>query len=193
MAVVGATAQVPGPAVDHAALLRIGHDLLVAIGEDPQRPGIADTPRRFANWWQEFVAYDPGKVDTAFESVTVDQMVVVSGMRVWSVCEHHLLPFWCDIHVGYIAEDKVLGLSKFARIAHKHAHKPQIQERLVTEIADEIQALTGTHDVAVVAEGVHLCMVMRGVKTEGTMKSSVMRGAFRHAPEVRAEFFNMIK
>jgi len=160
----------------------------VAIGEDPERPGIVKTPYRFAKWWREFIEYDPGKIDTVFEAVTTDQLVIVSGMRVWSVCEHHLLPFWCDISVGYLATDKVLGLSKFARIAHKHAHKPQIQERLVHEIADEVQAITGSPHVAVLGQGKHLCMIMRGVKTDGLMVSSVMRGLFRESGSASAEF-----
>lgn len=164
---------------------------MVAIGEDPTRSGIAETPRRFASWWREFIEYNPGVLDTTFESVTTDQMVVVSGMRVWSVCEHHLLPFWCDITVGYIARDQVLGLSKFARIANKFAHRPQIQERLVHEIADEIQAIAQSPDVAVIATGEHLCMTMRGIKTPATMRSSVMRGLFLHGDKVRAEFLTL--
>lgn len=136
--------------------------------------------------------YDPGNTDTCFESVTTDQMVVVTGMRVFSLCEHHLLPFWCDISIGYIATDKVLGLSKFARIAHKHAHKLQIQERLVHEIAEEIKEITGIQDVAVVSKGVHLCMVMRGVRTPGVLHSSILSGRFREYAKVREEFFHLL-
>lgn len=165
----------------------------MALGEDPERPGIVETPRRWANWWREFVEYDTGKLDTVFESVTVDQMVAVSGIRVWSLCEHHLLPFWCDLTIGYIAGEHVLGLSKFARVAHKYAHKLQIQERLVQEIADDIQRLTGSPDVAVSAAGEHLCMTMRGIKTPALMRSSVMRGAFRNDGRARAEFFAIAK
>jgi GTP cyclohydrolase I len=167
--------------------------LLVFIGENPDRPGLEDTPRRFANYWREFINYEPGTIDTAFEVVTTDQMITVSGIRVWSLCEHHLLPFWCDVAIGYIATDKVLGLSKFARIAHKHAHRLQVQERLVDDIANEITALTGSDDVAVVSKGVHTCMVMRGFKTDGVMTSSVMRGIFRERPEARAEFMGLTK
>jgi GTP cyclohydrolase I len=167
--------------------------LLVFIGENPDRAGLEDTPRRFANYWREFINYEPGTIDTAFEVVTTDQMITVSGIRVWSLCEHHLLPFWCDVAIGYIATDKVLGLSKFARIAHKHAHRLQVQERLVDDIANEITALTGSNDVAVVGKGVHTCMVMRGIKTDGVMTSSVMRGIFRERPEARAEFMGLTK
>lgn len=173
---------------------RIGRDLLIAIGEDPNRPGLIETPKRFARWWQEFINYQAGTLDTSFERMgQTNQMVVVSGMRVWSICEHHLLPFWADISIGYIAKDKVLGLSKFARIAHKFAHRPQIQEQLVQQIADEIVSLTHSEDVAVMASGVHLCMVMRGIKTEGTMTSSIMRGAFLYSESARQEFLQIVQ
>lgn len=181
------------PVVAYDDLLKIGRALLVAIGEDPDREGVADTPRRFANFWREFIEYSPGRTDTAFESVTTDQMVVVTGVRVWSLCEHHMLPFWCDLTMGYIARDKVLGLSKFARIAHQYAHQLQIQERLVDQIAGEIIRITGSPDVGVIAKGVHTCMVMRGVKTDGTMISSAMHGLFKHWGATRAEFLAFAK
>ena len=174
-------------------LERICRDLLNEIGEDPTRPGLLETPTRFAKMWIEFIEYDKGKTETVFESTSTDQMVVVSGMRVWSMCEHHLLPFWCDVSIGYIASDQVLGLSKFARIAHQFAHQLQLQEQLVDQIADEVQRITGTCDVAVFAEGEHLCMVSRGIKTPALMKSSIMRGAFREKESARMEFLQMIK
>lgn len=179
--------------MDHAALLRIGRELLVALGEDPGRDGLADTPRRFADLWREFVEYDPGRVGTTFEAAGADQMVVVSGIRVWSLCEHHLLPFWCDLAVGYVAAGRVLGLSKFARIAHRHAHRLQVQERLTQEVAESVAALTGSPDVAVRARGEHLCMAMRGIRTPALMTSSVMRGVFRDRPEARAEFLQLCR
>ena len=109
--------------MDYDAVLKIGRDLLLAIGEDPDRPGLQDTPRRFADWWREFMCYESGNLDTCFESITTDQMVTVSGMRVWSLCEHHLLPFWCNVSIGYIAGSQVLGLSKFARIAQQRCYR----------------------------------------------------------------------
>lgn len=177
----------PGRRVDVPALERIGRELLVAIGEDPDREGLRDTPTRWARWWREFIEHDPGRVETAFTSATADQMVVVSGMRAWSLCEHHLLPFWCDVTVAYIPAGRVLGLSKFARVAHKHTRRLQVQERLVGGVADEVADLAGTSDVAVVARGEHLCMTMRGVRTPAMMTSSVLRGAFRD-PAARGEF-----
>lgn len=115
-------------------------------------------------------------------------MVVVSPMRVWSVCEHHLMPFWCDVSVAYLPEEKVLGLSKFARIAHQLAHRLQIQERLVADIADEVQQVTGCADVIVMGQGMHLCMVMRGIQTPAVMTSLVARGRFEQEAYLRAEF-----
>jgi GTP cyclohydrolase I len=143
--------------------------------------------------WKAFVEYDPGKVDTVFNLEATDQMVVVTGMRVWTLCEHHLLPFWADISIGYIASGKVLGLSKFGRIAHKHAHRLQIQERLISGIADELSSILESDDIAVLAEGEHLCMTMRGIQTPARMKSSVMRGTFRENPQARAEFLSLCK
>lgn len=108
-------------------------------------------------------------------------------------CEHHLLPFWCDYSIGYVPGKQVLGLSKFARIAHHHAHALQLQERLTQQIADTISQLAATQDVAVFGTGVHLCMVMRGIKTPGRMSSSIMRGVFRYSEAARAEFFSLLK
>src|SRR3990172_1122507 len=127
----------------------IGLALLSAIGEDVNREGLIQTPHRWAKWWLEFMQYDPGNTDTTFEAIETDQMVVVKGIKVWSLCEHHLLPFWCNLSIGYICKDKVLGLSKFARIANKHAHRLQIQEGLVRDIAQEVTHLAQTEDVAV--------------------------------------------
>lgn len=192
MAIEHPGSQVHRPAIDVDRLAELGRQLLQTLGEDLGRDGLRDTPQRWAKWWQEFLEYQPGNVDVTFETVTTDQMVVVSGIRVWSLCEHHLLPFWCDVNIGYIARDQVLGLSKFARVAHMCAHNLQLQERLVDEIANEVAALVGSPDVAVLAKGVHLCMVMRGIRTEATMTTSVMRGVFFDKPEARAEFLRLI-
>ncbi len=178
--------------VDYPRLLELGRELLLAIGEDPDREGLLETPRRWADSWREFIEYDPGKTDTVFATSSADQMVTVSGMRVSSLCEHHLLPFWCDVAIGYIADGKVLGLSKFARIAHQFAHQLQLQERLGQQIADEVSRITGTENVAVVLKGEHLCMTTRGIRTPGTMSSSVMRGVFRDEYETRMEFLRLI-
>jgi GTP cyclohydrolase I len=187
-----AHSEIPSARVDYARLLELGRELLLAVGEDPDREGLLDTPQRWADWWREFIEYDPGATETCFETTSVDQMVCVSGMRVTSLCEHHLLPFWCDVAIGYIPREKVLGLSKFARIAHKFAHRLQLQERLGQQIADEVSRITGTPDVAVVLKGEHLCMTARGIRTPGVMISSIMRGAFRSESEARLEFLRLI-
>src|SRR2546425_3697830 len=109
--------------VDYPRLLALGHELLLAIGEDPEREGLRETPRRWADSWREFIEYDPGTTETTFSSMTSDQLVCVSGIRVASLCEHHLLPFWCDVSIGYIPNGKVLasrnsrGLRTSLRIA----------------------------------------------------------------------------
>lgn len=176
-----------------AALEKICADLLVAIGEDPHRDGLRDTPRRWANFWREFVDYRAGALETTFDAVTASQMVVVSGIRAWSLCEHHLLPFSCDVAVGYIAADKVIGLSKIPRIVQRAAHRLQLQERFVAEIADDVARVTGSGDVAVFATGQHLCMQMRGAKSDAVMRTSVMRGVFLTEADARAEFLELAR
>jgi GTP cyclohydrolase IA len=168
-------------------------ELLIELGENPKREGLLETPKRVAKFWNEFINYEPGKIETTFEAIKADQMVIVKNIKVWSLCEHHLMPFSSTVSIGYITRKKVLGLSKFARIAHKHAHKLQLQEKLVQDIADELGSLVDTKDIAVFAEGTHLCMVARGIKTDGQMITSVMQGAFRKEPETRQEFLSLVK
>lgn len=165
--------------------------ILVAIGEDPDRPELRQTPARVARFWKEFIDYDAGNTMTTFASTSVNQMVVVSDMRVWSLCEHHLMPFWCDIAVGYIARDVILGLSKFGRIAEAHAHRLNVQERLVESIANDVSRAAMTPDVAVIARGEHTCMTMRGIRKPALMTSSVMRGVFHDESSARAEFLRL--
>jgi GTP cyclohydrolase I len=177
--------------VDRDRVHALVHDLLLALGRDPTDPAIADTPRRVADLWVEFLDYDPGTIGTTFEASSTDQMVVVSGIRVWSMCEHHLLPFWADVAIGYVAAGRVIGLSKLGRIAHQHAHALQLQERLVEQIATTVANVTGSADVAVVAQGEHLCMTMRGIRTPHRMTSSAMHGVFRDEPPARSEFLRL--
>lgn len=177
--------------VDQAHVASLCTALLVALGEDPAREGLQDTPRRWAKMWAEFVDYAPGTLDTTFETTSADQMVLVSGMRVWSLCEHHLLPFWCDVAVAYIAHERLIGLSKIGRIAHKFAHKLQVQEQLGRDIADAVQDACDTVNVGVLLRGEHLCMSMRGIRTPALMTSSVVRGVFASQPTTRAEFMSL--
>ena len=167
-------------------LEKLARALLLEIGEDPDREGLRSTPARYARWWREFVSYDPGKFETTFEAVTSDQLIQVSGIRVWSLCEHHLLPFWCDVSIAYIAHHRIVGLSKFARIAHDHAHRLQVQERLTAGIADSVTTVSGSPDVAVFANGEHLCMTIRGIRAAAKISTSVLSGVFLTDPEMRA-------
>lgn len=177
-----------------AKLEVVARQLLLAIGEDPDRAGLLDTPRRFAQMWREFIEHDPGSLATTFPTENREgQLVTVSGMGVWSLCEHHLLPFYCQVAVGYVPRDKLLGLSKFGRIARDAAHRLQVQERMIEGIADEVAETTETDDVAVHASGVHLCMTMRGVQLPATMTTTVTRGSFRSDPATRAEFLRAVE
>lgn len=178
--------------VDLERLEAIGRELLVAINEDPDREGLADTPARFARWWSEFIDHEPGDIERTFEVENADEMVVVTGIKVWSLCEHHLLPFNATIAVGYLPTGKVLGLSKFGRIAHAAAHRLQIQERLVQDVADAIEKATDSTDLAVIAQGEHLCMTMRGVRSPAVLRTSVLRGVFKDDARARAEFLSIV-
>ena len=174
-------------------LIELGHELLLALGEDPTREGLADTPRRWADTWLAFLAYDAGPTATAFDAVETDQMVLLRDVRIWSLCEHHLLPFSASLDIAYLTETRVLGISKLARLAEKHAHRLQLQERLCQQIADDLAAHAHTESVAVLARGQHLCMQMRGVRArEATMITSVVRGAFRVSGPTREEFLRLI-
>ena len=165
--------------------------LLIEIGEDPDREGLKETPQRVAKFWNDFVNYDAGKISTSFEAIKTDQLVMLSGIKIYSLCEHHLLPFWGDVSIGYLAKDRVLGISKLARIAHKHAHKLQLQERLCDDIANEIMELSASESVAVIAKGEHTCMSMRGIRSCALMTSSAMRGQFKENEALRAEFLSL--
>jgi GTP cyclohydrolase I len=173
-------------------LIALAVTLLKEIGEDPGRDGLRETPERFARWWREFTEYDPGTVATLFETTTTGQLVLVSGVEVWSLCEHHLLPFTCSISIAYRSGERLLGLSKFARIAHQHAHRLQLQERLVADIAADIIRITGSQDVAVVGRGEHLCMTMRGIKTNARMTSTSIHGAFSRPGPTRDELLTLL-
>jgi GTP cyclohydrolase I len=181
------------PPAEGDPLVALARDLLKEIGEDPNRDGLRDTPERFARWWREFIDYEPGSMGTLFETTTTSQMVVVQDIQVWSLCEHHLLPFNCSVTIAYRPTDHLLGLSKFARIAHRHAHRLQVQERLVADIAQDIVDITGASDVAVIGKGEHLCMTMRGIKASALMTSTAFRGAFGDDGGLRAELLSLIR
>jgi GTP cyclohydrolase IA len=176
-----------------AAILNI----LQAIGEDPERDGLKRTPERVARMYAElFSGYhtDPGAVvnDAIFE-VKYDEMVIVRDVEFYSLCEHHLLPFMGRVHVAYIPDGKVLGLSKIPRIVDLFARRLQVQERMTRQIADLIRDMLHPQGVAVVVEALHLCMMMRGVqKHNARMTTSAMHGAFRANLATRQEFLENI-
>lgn len=170
--------------------------LLIELGEDPTREGLLKTPDRVAKAYTYLTRgyrQTPQEVlnGAVFES-TANNMVIVRDIEVYSLCEHHLLPFYGRCHVGYIANGKVVGLSKIARIVDCFARRLQIQERLTEEIAHAIAEITGAEGVGVVMNCAHLCMMMRGVEKQNavTITSSVL-GSFRESPEVRSEFMSL--
>ena len=171
--------------------------ILKAIGEDPSREGLIDTPARAAKSMQYLTKgyrEDLNEIinGALFES-PVDELVIVKNIEMYSLCEHHLLPFFGKCHIGYIPNGKVLGLSKFARIVDYFSLRLQIQERLTSEIAHCIQSITGATGVAVMLETKHLCMMMRGVeKQHSSMTTSIMLGELRDNPSSRSEFLKLI-
>lgn len=173
-------------------------EILVQVGEDITREGLVDTPERAANAMRYLTKGYHENLDDIINDALFDsdmsEMVVVKDIEMYSMCEHHLLPFLGKCHVGYIPNGKVLGLSKVARIVDYFARRLQIQERLTSEIAHCIETITGAHGVAVVIEAKHLCMMMRGVeKQNSVMATSVMLGDMRNSPSSRMEFLNLIR
>jgi GTP cyclohydrolase I len=171
--------------------------LLEGIGEDPEREGLRDTPRRIADMYAEIFAglsVDPADyLKVGFEEHH-KEMVLLRDIPFTSVCEHHLLPFVGKAHVGYIPAGRLVGLSKLARVVDGFARRPQLQERLTSQIADTIVEEVNPAGVGVVIEAQHFCMIMRGVKKPGsTMVTSAMRGLFRNNPPTRAEFLQFIR
>ena len=171
--------------------------LITEIGEDVTREGLVDTPKRAAKAFQFLNnGYDKTLEEVLngaiFEADTED-MVIVKDIELYSLCEHHLLPFLGKCHIAYIPQGKVLGLSKLARIVDMYARRLQIQEKLTKQIADAVEVSIGAKGVAVVVEAKHLCMMMRGVeKQNSVMTTSVMTGIFREDRSTRMEFLNLI-
>lgn len=182
---------------DHARAEAAVRELLIAVGEDPARDGLLDTPARVARAYAELFAglrQQPADVLTTTFDIGHDEMVLVRDIEVFSTCEHHLVPFHGVAHVGYIpSEDgRITGLSKLARLVDVYAKRPQVQERLTTQIADALVKHLGAQGVMVVVECEHLCMTMRGVRKPGSKTvTSAVRGVM-HAPATRAEAMSLI-
>ena len=173
-------------------------EILLAVGEDPNRPGLLETPKRVANMYEEIFAgltEDPKQHIKLFDEVSNDEMVIVKDIPFYSMCEHHLLPFFGMAHIGYIPSDnKIIGLSKLARIVNNFAKKPQVQERLTSDIADFLNDNLQPKGVAVIMEAEHMCMTMRGVKSAGSKtQTSALRGIMRTDAKTRAEVLSLLK
>ena len=173
-------------------------DILEAVGEDPDREGLVGTPDRIARMYDEILAgyrTDPYELlNNALFEVEYDEMIIVKDIEFFSLCEHHMLPFFGRAHVAYIPNKKVIGLSKIPRIVEMYARRLQIQERMTRQIADLIAELLAPQGVAVVVEGSHMCSMMRGVKKEhARMVTSAMLGNFRTKFKTRNEFMNHLR
>jgi len=185
-------------AYDLEEMSRLARAWLEQIGEDPDREGLRDTPGRVARAWAFLTrGYQQGLDevinDAVFEAAG-SEMVVVKSIEFYSMCEHHLLPFFGQVHIGYIPDRKILGLSKFARLVDMYARRLQLQERLATQIADALVDVLAPQGVGVVIEGAHLCMMMRGVeKQHSTTVTSAMRGVFRTDLKTREEFLSLVR
>ncbi len=185
--------------VDHPRVQRLVRELLEAIGEDPNREGLLDTPRRVADMYTELfegVEGDPGEHLRVTFEVVHDEMVMVRDIPLYSVCEHHLVPWYGHAHVAYIPgiDGRITGLSKLARLVQGYGHRPQVQERLTAQVADTMQRVLAPRGVLVVIEAEHLCMSMRGVRTPGTTTvTSAVRGVFRDSVATRNEAMGFLR
>ncbi|WP_258574609.1 GTP cyclohydrolase I FolE [Actinomadura parmotrematis] len=186
------------PAFDHARIERAVREILFAIGEDPDRDGLLETPARVARAYAEQFAglrQTPEDVLNKVFEADHDEMVLVKDIEVYSTCEHHLVPFHGVAHVGYTPNKtgQVTGLSKLARLVDVYARRPQVQERLTSQVADALMRILEPRGVIVVIEAEHLCMTMRGVRKPGAKTvTSAVRGDFREHPETRAEAMSLI-
>ncbi|MDA0688607.1 MAG: GTP cyclohydrolase I FolE [Proteobacteria bacterium] len=173
-------------------------DIIKAIGEDPERPGLLDTPHRAANamrFLMQGYSIDIDElINGALFPCQTDEIIIVKDIELYSMCEHHMLPFIGKCHVAYLPKDKVIGLSKIARIVDAFARRLQIQENLTSQIAECIVDKTGAAGAGVIIEAQHMCMMMRGVeKQNSVMTTSCMLGAFRNSPSTRNEFLSLIR
>ncbi|WP_420899441.1 GTP cyclohydrolase I FolE [Nocardioides pantholopis] len=186
------------PDYDHDRAAAAVRELLYAIGEDPDREGLRETPARVARAYAELTAglrLTPEDVLTTTFDIGHDEMVLVRDIELWSMCEHHLVPFTGVAHVGYIPAEtgKITGLSKLARLVDVYAKRPQVQERLTTQIADALTRLLDARGVIVVIEAEHLCMTMRGVRKAGARTiTSAVRGSMLTDAATRSEAMSLI-
>jgi GTP cyclohydrolase I len=185
-----------GSSVDLPRIQRAVREILIAVGEDPDREGLVDTPARVARMYAEMFAglkLDPREHTRKFFTEEYDEVVLVRDISFCSMCEHHLLPFIGKAHVAYIPAGKVIGLSKIARVVEVISRRPQVQERMTEEIANLLESELSAKGVAVVIEASHSCMTIRGIKKPGSsMVTSAMKGLFRSNLSTRAEVMTLI-
>ena len=191
------TDDLPSPDESGSRMSELVREMLLEIGEDVDRDGLKRTPDRVARAWKDLTAgysMDPEKVlNGALFDVVYDEMVIVKDIEVFSLCEHHMLPFFGKIHVAYLPDKKVVGLSKIARVVEIFARRLQIQERLTAQVAETIQNAISPVGVGVVCEARHLCMMMRGIeKQHSSAITSTMLGAFRENVQTREEFLSLV-
>jgi len=189
--------DIDGVNVDYDAARQSIFDLIKAVGEDPEREGLRNTPDRVARMYAELLSgytSEPSKIiNGALFNINYDEMVIVRDIEFYSLCEHHMLPFIGRAHVAYLPAGKIIGLSKIPRIVDMYARRLQVQERMTRQIADFISNLLKPQGVAVVVEALHLCSMMRGVKKhDARMTTSAMHGAFRANLATRQEFLDNI-
>jgi GTP cyclohydrolase I len=193
-----ATVQLESPTLTSASFEDLVREMLVRLGEDPAREGLMRTPERVHRAYEHLTKgynEDPDALlKNALFTVTYDEMVIVKDIEMFSLCEHHMLPFFGKVHVAYIPNGKVIGLSKIPRLIETFSRRLQIQERLTTQIAETIQNAIQPQGVGVVIEARHLCMMMRGVeKQHSAAVTSSMLGCFRNEQETRTEFLSLIR
>lgn len=190
------TSDSDNPKVDLARIRRAVREILIAVGEDPDREGLLETPDRVARMYAEVfqgLHQDPRAHLSKLFTQQYDEMVVLPNIRFSSFCEHHLLPFTGRAHVAYLPNGKVVGLSKVARVVDAMSKRPQVQERLTVEIAELLMTELKAYGVAVVMEGKHECMSLRGIrKPDSVCVTSAMLGVFRDQPATRAEFLSLV-
>ena len=184
--------------MNHDDLEQAIHTLLQAIGENPHRPGLRRTPTRVAQMFTEILdGYDLDAAELTAESlfdVAYDEMILVKDIQFFSMCEHHLLPFFGRAHVAYVPQDKIIGLSKIPRTVDMFAHRLQVQERMTQQIAYALADVLSPQGLGVIVEGTHLCAMMRGVKKEqARLVTSAMLGSFKSNPATRQEFMDLLK
>jgi len=183
-------------AVDQMRIRQAVREILCAIGEDPDREGLRDTPARVARMYAELFGglhVDPRQHLKKFFTETCDEVILVRNISFTSMCEHHLLPFSGKAHVAYLPRQRVIGLSKLARVVEEVARRPQVQERMTGQIANILEEELQAKGVAVVIEAVHTCMTIRGVRKPGSIcVTSAMKGCFRTKPSTRAELMTLI-